>query len=329
MVPSIKASLLWLFYLGIGNLLICSSVGFINTSPWTLRRSHSSIISTLPSTSAKIDSRQSNYRYFVSKTALFGRNKKSILPRKWKKATSIFNKGNRRFEKKNDPIEAGVGTVLVLGNKQRRTQWTKDVSKEFSWIPPKMLSSCIDGLASAFEAVAPKDLQNALQPGGLEKVRSKIEADFVRYLKVQPIIRQLPMPKDDKNKLVSYLVDLSLDFFMKDLESALAAPSVKLRALDQERREILRYMSVRQLAWYRLRHKPKSTIALGLLSLWAMGITLLYFRQNHNIALSIRHHFTAFKSLFSFLATALVQMISNAGPPFSKMQKYRKISWRK
>ena len=329
MVPSTKASLLWLFYLGIGNLLICSSVGFINTSPWTSRRSRSSVITTLPSTSAKIDSRQSNYRYFVSKTVLFGRNKKSIVPRKWKKASSIFNKVNRRFDKKYDPIEAGVGTVLVLGNKQRRSEWTKAVSKNFSWIPPKMLSRCIDGLASAFVAVAPKDLQKALQPGGLEKVRLNIEADFVRNLKAQPIIRQLPMPKDDKNKLVSYLVDLSLDFFLKDLESALAAPSVKLRVLDQERREILRYMSVRQFAWYRLRHEPKSTIAFGLLSLWAMGFTLLYFRQNHNIAMSIQHQFRSLKSFCSFLATTLVQGLSNAGPPFSNMQKYKKISWRK
>jgi hypothetical protein len=192
-----------------------------------------------------------------------------------------------------------------------------------------MLSRCIDGLASAFAAVAPKDLQNALQPGGLEKVRSKIEADFVSNMNAQPIIQQLPMPKDDKIKLVSYLVDLSLDFFMKDLESALAAPSVKLRVLDQERREILRYMSVWQFTSYRLRHKSKSTIALGLLSLWTIGITLLYFRQNHNIVVSIQHQFKPFFSFFSSLAAALVQGISNAGPPFSNMQKYKKNSWRK
>eukprot|EP00535_Pseudo-nitzschia_heimii_P006454 CAMPEP_0197174562 /NCGR_PEP_ID=MMETSP1423-20130617/1027_1 /TAXON_ID=476441 /ORGANISM="Pseudo-nitzschia heimii, Strain UNC1101" /LENGTH=236 /DNA_ID=CAMNT_0042623505 /DNA_START=440 /DNA_END=1149 /DNA_ORIENTATION=+ len=194
-----------------------------------------------------------------------------------------------------DAVEAGVETALVLRNKQQRTQWTKDVNERFPWIPPSVVSGCVDGLASAFADIAPKDLQKALKPGGLEKVRSRIEADFVRNVQAQPVVRKLPIPNDDKKKLVEHLVDLSLDFFLKDIEPVLAAPSMKLRVLDRERREILSCMSLRQRIWYRLRYKPKTTIALGLVSLWTVFATLFYALPNQNVDLKI-------KNLFSFLA---------------------------
>mmetsp|Transcript_16354 Transcript_16354/g.37860 ORF Transcript_16354/g.37860 Transcript_16354/m.37860 type:complete len:318 (-) Transcript_16354:1160-2113(-) len=230
-----------------------------------------------------------NLRIFPN-TVLFGKNKNdgpetlSILR---------FLQGFS-FEIK-DAVEAGVETALVLRNKQQRTQWTKDVNERFPWIPPSVVSGCVDGLASAFADIAPKDLQKALKPGGLEKVRSRIEADFVRNVQAQPVVRKLPIPNDDKKKLVEHLVDLSLDFFLKDIEPVLAAPSMKLRVLDRERREILSCMSLRQRIWYRLRYKPKTTIALGLVSLWTVFATLFYALPNQNVDLKI-------KNLFSFLA---------------------------
>jgi len=283
-----------------------------------------------------------NNRHFHLQTALFERKNSNFLPRKWLKASSMLQflpgfsskeKGYRRFETKNDTFQSGVEAALVLGNQERRAQWTKDVGKKFSWIPPEMLSMCIDGLASAFVAVAPKDLQKALQPGGLEKVRSEVEADFVRHLQNQPMVRKLPMAQNDKDKLVAYLVNLSLAYFLKDLESALEAPSEKLRHLDRERRDIQRYMSVRQLVWYRLRYKPATTIAVAFLSIWTICITFLFLQQNHHHTIVIIQK--QFTSLYSFLAGTLIQWISNVrsalrwmiGIAWSRWNFPRRLEW--
>lgn len=325
-MSSANACLFRLFYLQIISFSICSSAGFANTPLRILTRHPSGTTSTSTSTNASSEINSlvsspiqviSNNRHFHSKTALFERKKNASLPRKWQKASSILRllpgfsskeKGYRRFDTKNDTFQTGLEAALVLGNQERRAQWTKDVGKKFSWIPPEMLSMCIDGLASAFVAVAPKDLQKALQPGGLEKVRSKVEADFVRHLQNQPMVRQLPMAQNDKDKLVAYLVNLSLAYFLKDLESALEAPSEKLRHLDRERREIQRYMSVRQLVWYRLWYKPATTIAVAFLSIWTICITFLFLQQNHNKTIVIIQQ--QISLLFSFLAGAFIQWIS-------------------
>ena len=242
--------------------------------------------------------RQSINQHFFANAVLFGKKQDD-----WTQASSIFRYLQRSSDGTKGAFEAGVETALVLGNPQQRTRWKKDISERFSWIPPSMLSGCVDGLASAFAAIAPKDLQKALKPGGLEKVRSKIEADFVNNLRAQPIIRKLPIPNDEKKKLMEYLVDLSLDFFLKDLEPILAAPSVKLQALDRERREILNRMSFQQRVWYRLRYKPKATIALGLFSLWTVFVTLSFVKPNQNVDLKV-------KLLFSFVSGAFLQFIT-------------------
>lgn len=275
MVATTKSTLVRLLFLGITCLLIRSSDGFIPTlSPC--------IPFTSPKLWIQIDSlkrsprpSQTKDRHFASTTKLAGKRSKSYLPSgKRLQIPSILRCLPFSENSQRESIETGlVETALALGNKKRRAQWTREASRSFSWIPPTMLSTCIDGLASAFAAVAPKDLKDALKPGGLEKVRSKIETVVVRDLKAQPIIKSLPMPRDDKNKLVEYLVDLSLDFFLKDLESTLAAPSVKLAALDRERHEIMQYMSFREMLWYRLKYKPMATMMRGLLSLWTVAIT--------------------------------------------------------
>mmetsp|Transcript_20543 Transcript_20543/g.41976 ORF Transcript_20543/g.41976 Transcript_20543/m.41976 type:complete len:351 (+) Transcript_20543:223-1275(+) len=241
-----------------------------------------------------------NHRLCFSTTKLFGRNKSGISRQEQPVLPSIVlslfgfvgsSDGESALKylgsknKKTNMIETGVETALVLGDKRRRKQWTQDVSKQFPWIPTEILSVCVDGLATAFATVAPKDLKKALQPGGLEKTRSKIGGDVVRNLQGQPIIQQLPLPKEDKRKLLAHLVDLSLDFFLKDVESAMAAPSVKLHALDRERQEIRKYMSVWQRAGYRLRYKPRSTICLGVLSLWTVFATVAFCRENYSTAI--------------------------------------------
>jgi len=272
--------------LGAMNLLIGLSSGYVSMSP----KYHQCMSSTFPRTRISIESfvttsrgySKSNTNSFVSETALFGKRNRNDFSEKRKLSIPSLVRllpgipANKNS--KTTAIDTGLETALVLGNKQRRAQWTQEASQKFSWIPTVVLSSCIDNLASAYEAVAPRDLRRALRPGGLPKVRSKIQTRVVE--KLQPILQSLPLPKSDKEQLVEYLVDLSLDFFLKDLEAKLAAPSTKLVALEKERREILQIMTNRERIWYQLRYKPKMTIGLGLLSVWTIFVTLWFVQEN-------------------------------------------------
>ena len=326
-LPSAKEFLLRWHSLVILILLLGNCLGF---HPIQLRRLHS-----IPSSSAQYDVKTNAIR----RSSLFGKRKTNDPSRGTPPSISSilqilpFPKSSR--DKK---IESGVvETALVLGNKQRRDEWIKEAGTKFGWIPPETLSACADGLASAFCAVAPKDLKNALKPGGLESVRSKIGSKVVRNLKEQPIVQSLPLPKDDKNKLVEYLVDLSLDFFLKDLEETLAAPSTKLAALDREKREILQYMSLREIFWYNLKYKPRSTLGWGLFSLWSVGVTVWFVQQNRSSILMGMQQITAsllvagqqfLSSSLSFLSGAVVQGISYLKSLVSKYAK-KAISWRR
>ena len=325
-MPCVKTFRVRLRSLGIVVLLLGNALGFVPTRSWKRQ--------SIPPNASQ---------YYVKGNAikrtplLFGKRKANDLPLpKSFSISSILRILPIPKTSKHKTIESGmVETALVLGNKQRRDQWIKEASMNFGWIPPKVLSSCIDGLASAFCAVAPRDLKDALKPGGLESVRAKIATKMVRNLKEQPIVKNLPLPRDDKNKLVEYLVDLSLDFFLRDLEQTLAAPSTKLAALDREKREILQYMTIREIVWYNLKYRPKSTIGWGLFSLWSVGITVWFVHQNRNsilvgvqqIAASLFTGVQEFLSLsFSFLSGVMVQGISYAKSFISKNAKQR-IVW--
>lgn len=308
-MPCVKEFLVRLYSLGIVVLLLGNAVGFVPTRPWK----HQSIPSNISQYNVKTNT--------INRSPLLGkRNQNGPSLRKSDSISSILRRLPFPKTSKRNTIESGlVETALVLGNKQRRDQWIKEASMKFWWIPPKTLSACTDGLASAFCAVAPKDLKNALRPGGLESFRSKIGSKVVRNLKEQAIVKSLPLPKDDKNKLVEYLVDLSLDFFLRDLEETLATPSAKLAALDREKSEILQYMSLRDIVWYNLKYKPRSTLGWGLFSLWSVGVTVWFVQQNRSSLLIGIQQITAslltavqrfLSSSLSFLSGVVVQGIS-------------------
>ncbi len=308
-LPSVTEFLLRLHSLGILILLIDNSFGF---HPTQIQRYQGFTLNGLQH-DVKTNA--------IRRSSLFGKRKTNDPSRRASMSIpSFFRVLPFPNCSKNKTIESGVvETALVLGNKQRRDQWIKEASMKFWWIPPKTLATCTDGLASAFCAVAPKDLKNALKPGGLESFRSKIGSKVVRNLKEQAIVKSLPLPKDDKNKLVEYLVDLSLEFFLRDLEETLATPSAKLAALDREKREIQQYMSLRDIVWYNVKYKPRSTLGWGLFSLWSVGVTVWFVQQNRSsiligiqqITASLRTTIQRFlSSSLSFLSGAVVQGIS-------------------
>jgi hypothetical protein len=191
---------------------------------------------------------------------------------------SFFFQNGSKMTKKSI-IESGTEAALLLGDKKRQDIFKKDVNKQFPMIPPAVLDVCMDALSASFQNVAPVDLKKALKPGGMDKVRSRIEATVVQTLKKQQVINNIPLSNQDKTELLEYIVGLSMDHLLKDVEVALMAPALKLQTLEREQYEVRKYMTRRQLIWYRLRYFPASSIGFALLIVWTSYLTYHQFKD--------------------------------------------------
>lgn len=162
-------------------------------------------------------------------------------------------------------VVAVVETATLLSDKRQQNQFKKKIRNEFRWIPSELLDICLDSATVAFAQVAPSELKSAFQQGNFQKVvRPKLKDTIVTSLESQPLYHSLPLlDLDTKRKLVSYLVNLSLDYLLKDVELVLANPFDKLRLLDEERRKLQQRMTFWQLTWYRLRFYPGRVLMLG------------------------------------------------------------------
>mmetsp|Transcript_17123 Transcript_17123/g.25940 ORF Transcript_17123/g.25940 Transcript_17123/m.25940 type:complete len:341 (-) Transcript_17123:354-1376(-) len=175
-------------------------------------------------------------------------------------------------KKKKTSVQSGIQAALFLTDKKRQEEWKKDMRQSFPVLPNVVLDVCIDALTEVFKTITPKELQAALQPGGLEKARPNLEASIVSNLESQQVLKNVPLKADDKRQLLQYLVSLALDYFLKDVELMLAEPSVKLQALESQKREILKYMSFWEIQWYRVRYFP-----LQMATVVAASVCLTYF----------------------------------------------------
>jgi len=190
---------------------------------------------------------------------------------------------NRMFLKdRKSSIESGIETALFLLDKTEQVEWKKDICKQFPWVPNTILDQCLDSITHAFSTVTPSELKAALKPGGLVKVRPKLENSIVKALEKQPINNSMiPLKEDQKRQLLKYLVTLSLDYLLKDAETLLANPFDKLRELDVERRRIQRRMSFWQLCWYQIRfHRIRTSMMIGLAT---VGTSYAFYLQDTTI----------------------------------------------
>lgn len=157
--------------------------------------------------------------------------------------------------KNNYGLDSGIveETALLLTNKKRQDDFKNEMRQKFPLIPPTLIANCLDSLADSFSNVAPSQLKKALKPGGLEEVRPGLEASLFESLRERPFLGSLPPTT------LAYLVSLALDYVLMDVEELLADPYRKLWALEERRRRIERYMTRRQLLWYRIRYRPIRT----------------------------------------------------------------------
>jgi hypothetical protein len=176
--------------------------------------------------------------------------------------------------KSSNPVGSGIETALMLIDKRRQEEFKKEMLQNFPFVPPGVMDTCVTSLADSFSAVAPSKLKTALKPGGLEKVRPELEDTIVASLQDQSMIKDLPLTKSDKGKLLKYMVRLSLDYLLQDVQEMLKQPTERLQLLDDKKQQIQRYMTFWQLTWYRIRYYPIQMTLIGAAT--AMSSIFLY-----------------------------------------------------
>lgn len=182
-------------------------------------------------------------------------------------------------------MEVGIQTAQLLMDAQRRDELRKQLKQKFPLVPESLLDAGIDITAQAFTEVAPGKLKAALRPGGMDQMRPEIEQVIVDYALEQPIVKNSPIldKKDRRNVLVA-IVDMALDYVLKDAQEVLAAPEVRLEELEEKVKAIKRQMGTRRLIWYRIRHNSKGIALAFVVSAAAM---LLYQQRSAPIVAKV------------------------------------------
>mmetsp|Transcript_26444 Transcript_26444/g.54535 ORF Transcript_26444/g.54535 Transcript_26444/m.54535 type:complete len:296 (+) Transcript_26444:138-1025(+) len=182
-----------------------------------------------------------------------------------------------------------VETAMALSVKKRRDEWLEGVIKKFPFLPADLLHKIVHGLDEAFMKIAPEDVRTAVQPGGREKMKKKIEMDIVNHIESRPLIKRLPIPKKDKDQVLMWLVDKSVDKILGDLEEHFESPIEKMRKLDRQREGIKHFMKPSEFIMYRLKHKSKTSIAVSLMTLWTVPTAALFVKR-HPLVQWMLHH---------------------------------------
>ncbi|CAB9518991.1 expressed unknown protein [Seminavis robusta] len=178
-----------------------------------------------------------------------------------------------KFGEKKNGMEVGIQTAQLLMDSRRRERLKKNMKVQFPMVSDAVIDSCIDITAHAFTQVAPEQLQIALRPGGMDRVRPDLEQVIVSFALEQSVVQKIPvLDAESKRKLVEALVGMALDYVLKDAEEVLTAPEVRLEALEEQIREVHAMMGRRQLFLYRVRHNAKEIVTGIVISLAALVI---------------------------------------------------------
>jgi len=159
---------------------------------------------------------------------------------------------------KKTSIEISILTAQALLNEKKHNQLKDDLARRFPLVPRGFFDPAIDLVANAFRTIAPDTLEEALKPGGMEKIRPGLKTSIVRSIRNQKAISEIPvLSQDEKIKLLEFAIDLALDQLLKDSEWILSSPEVRLKALEEEIRIIKNTeMDLRQRVLYRFKRRP-------------------------------------------------------------------------
>lgn len=170
--------------------------------------------------------------------------------------------------------------------------------------------------------MAPEKIRNALQPGKMEQAQPALKKALVSAALDQKVIRNMPvLTSKDKEALLGNVVDLALRFVLRDAKAALAAPEVRLQALEEQVRNVKAQMGPLRLARYRLRTNPLQVAAPVLLALSAV---LAYAQRDDPTVVTVTN---IARRVFSKLVVPLVTLVPNQAGWMFHSSRSQVMSW--
>jgi hypothetical protein len=216
----------------------------------------------------------------------------------------------------------GIQTAQLLLDKRRHDELKRNIKVDYPLVPDSVLDICIDITAKAFTTVAPEKIRNALQPGKMEQAQPALKKALVSAALDQKVIRNMPvLTSKDKEALLGNVVDLALRFVLRDAKAALAAPEVRLQALEEQVRNVKAQMGPLRLARYRLRTNPLQVAAPVLLALSAV---LAYAQRDDPTVVTVTN---IARRVFSKLVVPLVTLVPNQAGWMFHSSRSQVMSW--
>jgi hypothetical protein len=223
--------------------------------------------------------------------------------------------GSKNSKGRAGSIELGIQTAQLLMDPRKHKTLKERISKQYPWVPAGALDSAVTLVANGFTSLAPKELQQALQPGGMEQARPHIRMAMTSAIMQQPSVQDFKFLKEDgKKQLFARLVDMALDEVLKDSEWVLARPEVRLEALEMEVKQVRAEMGSWRLFKYRLRQRP------GLYSSILLSVTIRAFiYQQGSVALAAVTVKECMMAAFVFVQNTLTALEPLYKPLYSKL----------
>jgi hypothetical protein len=198
----------------------------------------------------------------------------------------------------------GMQTAQLLLDKRRHDELKQNMRVDYPLVSDSVLDICIDITAKAFTMVAPEKIRKALKVGARQQTQPELKKALVRAALDQKVIRDIPVLNNkDKEALLGNVVDLALRFVMRDAKAVLAAPEVRLQALEEQVRRVKAQMGPWRLSLYRLRNNP---LQVATPIFVALSAVLLYAQRDDPTVVTFT---TIARRAFSKLVVPLLTLV--------------------
>ena len=212
---------------------------------------------------------------------------------------------NRRNIKKTFHNSPSTG-LLLLTNKKRQEELKQDIHHHYPFVPAGLVDRAVDSVVEAFTTLAPKQVQEVLQPGVFtQQIRPELEQTMI-----DTILRtfhnnrnrkdsrtNLPfqfVSTKDQTKMVRTMVSMGFDYLLHDAEYALQDPIAQIRLLDVQKHQLQHYLTWYELNCnYRLRYYSIQMTLLGLTTMCSLAVLYQHVVQSGVVSSflgSIVHH---------------------------------------
>ncbi|KAL7557239.1 hypothetical protein ACA910_001904 [Epithemia clementina (nom. ined.)] len=178
----------------------------------------------------------------------------------------------------------------MLLNQKKRVLLRQDIIQRYPFVPQSLVDASLDLVATGLGKVSPLQLQQALQPGGMAKVRPELRQSLVTLALQQELIQRVPLLSSvDKTKVLGAVVDAVLDRLLEEVDWIFLPPTERLQALHDEIQIICATeMTPRQVAWFYVTQRRQHPITYVTWTLAALvTISSVYYALQSLVVVSL------------------------------------------